>query len=308
MPNEQRSPRWPPPVRPGDRVGIVALSGPVDPQRLEAGCDALRCLGFEPVPAGNLAQRYGELAGSDEARLDAFHDLARDPTLSAIVFARGGYGLMRVLPRLDWALLGRHPRAWVGYSDVTPFLLGVVERLGLVAFHGPMVAADLARGLEAGERDSLLGALAGRGARLPLGFALRQGVAEGVLLGGCLSLLTALLGTPFAPRLEGTVLFLEDVDEPVYRVDRMLTHLRLSGTLTGVQGMVAGYLGEEWEAGPLAPWHRESFLAVPGPLAFGLRAGHGAPNLTLPLGARVRLDATGAVLEVLAPTEARHPS
>ncbi len=143
-------------------MGVAALSGPVDPARLEAGLEALRRLGFEPVLAANVLSRHGLFAGGDEERLAAFHRLAADPSLSAIFFARGGHGLLRLLPAIDWDLLRRHPRAYVGYSDLTPFLLEVVRRLGLVTFHGSMVAADLARGLRPEEEESLLGALAGR--------------------------------------------------------------------------------------------------------------------------------------------------
>jgi muramoyltetrapeptide carboxypeptidase len=291
--------RWPPPVSPGDRVGVAALSGVVDPEALERGLDALRGLGFEPVVAANCNSTWGELAGTDQERLAGFHELAADPALAAIFFARGGHGLLRLLPAIDWQLLGRPPRAYVGYSDLTPFLLQVVQRLRLIAFHGPMVAKDLARGLGDSEAESLLGALAGEPpASYPLRHWLRRGSAEGVLLGGCLSLLVTLLGTPWLPSLEGAILFLEDVDEPVYSVDRMLTHLRLSGNLAPVRGMVAGHLGEEWRRGEIAPWHQESFLALPGPLAFGLEAGHGVPNLTLPLGATVRIDGASGGLEV----------
>lgn len=243
----------PPPVRPGDRVGVAALSGPVDPDRLERGLAALAGLGFEPVPAANLGEREGLFAGGDRRRLDAFHELAADPSLKAIVFARGGHGVTRLLPAIDWDLLAAHPRAYVGYSDLTPFLLAVPARLGLVAFHGPMVAADLARGLSGEESASLLAALAGDYPRAYPLAGVRggapgdaDGATEGAepagpLLGGCLSLLTALIGTPYQPDLAGSVLFWEDVAEPLYRLDRMLTHLRLSDSLTGIRAMVVGH-------------------------------------------------------------------
>ena len=235
--------RLPPPAGPGDRIGVAALSGPVDPQKLETGLEALRRLGFEPVLADNAASRQGLFAGGDADRLAAFHRLAADPDLPAILFTRGGHGLLRLLPGIDWELLRRRPRAYLGYSDLTPFLLGVVRRLGLVAFHGPLVAGELARGLTGGERDSLLAALAGRyPSELPLGGWLRSGAAGGPLLGGCLSLLTATLGTPYFPDLAGAVLFWEDVNEPPYRIDRMLTHLALSGNLDTIGGMIVGHL------------------------------------------------------------------
>ncbi len=314
-----RAARLPPPVGTGDRVGVAALSGPVDPERLERGLSALRGMGFEPVVAANALSRHGLFAGGDAERLAGFHRLAADRDIAAIFFARGGHGVLRVLPGIDWELLGRRPRAYVGYSDLTPFLLGVVQRLGLVAFHGPMVAADLARGLPAEDAASLLGALAGRyPVSQPLGPAVRLGGASGApagpLLGGCLSLLAATLGTPFFPALAGSLLFWEDVGEPAYRIDRMLTHLRLSGTLAGLQGMIVGHLNGG-EAAPTAP-------AVPGdgqraadrrdasfrevvadalaglawPIAWGQPSGHRPPNRTLPLGLPARLSADAAEL------------
>ena len=300
----------PPPAAPPDRVGVAALSGPVDPDRLARGLAALEALGFEPVPAANLAARDGLFAGSDDERLDAFHELAADPSIRAILFARGGHGVLPLLPRIDWDLLAAHPRAYVGYSDLTPFLLAVVARLGLVAFHGPMVAADLARGLSAAERSSLLGALAGRAPR-PLAVSewLSKGRAEGPLLGGCLSLLTATLGTPWAPDLAGAILFWEDLHEPLYRLDRMLTHLDLSGNLTAVRGMVVGHCRPTDAASDRDPrWPatlRRASRSIAGPRAVGLPAGHGTPNLTLPLGAHARLDTAAGGLEIRLPRTGR---
>lgn len=292
-------PRLPPAVRAGDRVGVAALSSPVDPARLEAGLLALRRLGFEPVEADNLRRRHGLFAGSDEERLAAFHALAADPSLTAILFARGGHGALRLLPRLDWRLLRRVPRAYVGYSDLTPFLLEVGRRLDLVTFHGPMVAVELASGLDAEEEGSLLAALGGgpfSSRRLERVVRAGEAVA-GELRGGCLSLLAATLGTPFAPRLDGAVLFWEEVDEPLYRLDRMLTHLRLSGNLARIRGMVIGCmrldreLEEAWVDSLL-----DLCAGTSWPIAAGLESGHHRPNLTLPLGVRARIDCERCVL------------
>jgi muramoyltetrapeptide carboxypeptidase len=290
-------------VRPGARIGVAALSGPVDPEKLDRGLAELRRLGFEPVPADNLRSRHGLFAGGDSERLDAFHRLADDPDLPAILFARGGYGLMRVLPAIDWDLLRRHPRAYVGYSDLTPFLLEVVRRLGLVAFHGPLVAAEMARGLTPTEEESFLGALAGRyPAEQPFTRWLRGGGEEvrGTLLGGCLSLLVTTLGTPYAADLEGALVFWEDVAEPQYRVDRMLTHLGLSGNLTNIAGMIVGHLeaGEEPDGDPV-DWPAlvtDGLARFSWPLAWGLESGHATPNLTLPLGLPARLKADGRLV------------
>jgi muramoyltetrapeptide carboxypeptidase len=279
----------PPPVRPGDRVGVAALSSAVDPARLELGLAELTRLGFEPVPASNLASRDRLFAGDEAARLDGFHELVRDPSIRAIFFARGGQGVLRVLPGVDWEELAARPRAYVGYSDLTPLLSGIVERCGFATFHGPMVASDLARGATIAEEASLLGALAGEAAELDLGIV--EGDArrvEGPLVGGCLSLISSVLGTPFAAAPGGTILFLEDVDEPLYRLDRMLTQLRLSGSLAAVQAMI---FASSIAPGSVREWLDLARDAAPAAtLAWGLSSGHLAPNLTLPLGCRGRLD------------------
>ena len=291
--------RLPPPVRPGDRVGVAALSGPVDPKRLARGMETLGHLGFEPVAAENLASTRGYLAGSDDERLAAFHRLAADRTLSAVFFARGGYGSLRVVDRLDWELLAAHPRAYVGYSDLTPLLSAVVGRLGLASFHGPMVAADLARGLSPEEEGSLLGALAGDLPSLvPVATWLVPGAAEGPLAGGCLSLLAAAAGTPFAPDFEGAVVLLEDLGEPLYRLDRLLTQLRLSGLLSGAAGVVVGHLDlpAGQDPGALVELLADRLGDLGVPVALGASSGHSPPNLTLPLGLLCRLEPGSGLL------------
>ncbi len=280
---------------------MAALSGPVDPEKLEAGLAGLRRLGFEPVLADNVLSRRDFLAGDDRERLDAFHRLAADPDLRAIFFTRGGHGVMRILPALDWDLLARYPRAYVGYSDLTPFLLEVVRRLGFAAFHGPLVGGELARGLDPAEEASLLGALAGRyPVEQPFQGWLREGSASGPLLGGCLSLFSSTLGTPWFPDLEGAVVFWEDINELPYRVDRMLTHLRLSGNLAGIAGMIVGHvervgrLEAPQAAEERARWPalvEENLSEFSWPLAWGLPSGHVPPNWTLPLGLPARLEA-----------------
>jgi len=292
------TPVLPPPALPGDRVGVAALSGPVDPVRLARGIAELSRLGFRPVLARNLGSRAGLFAGDDADRAAAFQELADDPALTAIFFARGGHGLLRVLPLLDWARLAAVPRAYVGYSDLTPLLLNVVERLGSVAFHGPMVAAEMARGLSAEESASLLSALRGEPQReLALSrVGAGRGEPRGALLGGCLSLIAGVTGTPFATPTNDCVLFLEEVGEPLYRLDRMLTQLNLSGSLNSIRAMVLGAsmfsaLTEDVE---MLIRDRVGEVTV----AFGLAAGHNTPNFTLPLGCMARIDAQRSLLVI----------
>jgi muramoyltetrapeptide carboxypeptidase len=291
-------------VRPGDRVGVAALSGPVKSERLERGVAALAALGFEPVVAKNLGARHDLFAGTAAERLDAFHQLAADESIAAILFARGGEGALALLPAIDWALLARRPRAYVGYSDLTPFLLEVPRRLGFASFHGPMVAADLARGLEPEERLSLLSALAGDWPQHVPAPTLAAGAAtapvEGPLVGGCLSLLVATLGTPWAPPLEGSILLLEEVAEPSYRLDRMLTHLALSGSLAGVRGVVLGeFEGVDARDGGYLRAIERVASVVPGRVVLGgAPIGHVGPNRTVPLGLVARLDPMQRILTV----------
>lgn len=283
---------------------MAALSGPVNAERLERGIAALAGLGFEPVLADNLDLRSDLFAGDDRARLAAFHTLVRDRSLSAILFARGGYGLMRLLPEIDWDLLAARPRAYVGYSDLTPLLNEIPRRLGFAAFHGPMVAADLARGLQPEERLSLLTVLAGELPQILAGSAVANAecteTVEGPLVGGCLSLLCATLATPWAPRLDGAILLLEEVGEPSYRIDRMLTHLALSGSLTGVRGVVVGELeGVDARDGAPVPALERIARVVPGRAVLGgVPIGHAGPNRTVPLGLRARLDPARRTLTV----------
>ncbi len=292
----------PPPLVPGDLVGVAALSSVPDRDALAAGLLQVEELGFEVRPASNLWSDWLGFAGSDQERLAGFHELVAAPEVKAIFFARGGHGVLRILPGIDWDLLARTPKAYVGYSDLVPLLLQIVTRLGLHCFHGPMVASDLDAPLDPSERESLLSALAGRLARsIPCDCAADARPLEGPLLGGCLAMLVATLGTPWFPRLDGSLLFLEDVNEPLYRLDRMLTQLQHSGKLRRVKGMILGHLAAE-NGGDSELWlrlrERSTAAERRGIVAWNLPSGHGRPNLTLPLGAIARLDPTAGALVI----------
>ena len=295
----------PPRLRGGDLVGVAALSSAPDPAALARGLAQLEAMGLAIRPASNLHMEQSGFAGSESARLAGFHELVAADEVKAILFARGGHGLLRILPDLDWELMASHRKAYVGYSDLTPLLNELVRRLDLICFHGPMVATELARPLSGAERSSLLPALEGRLERhLSCSIEGAREAVEGPLLGGCISMLTAVVGTPYSPDLKGSILFLEDINEPLYRLDRMLTHLQLSGTLDGVKAMVLGHLEAVDSSGDAALTRARLCLpgeAGPAALAWGVQSGHGTPNLTLPLGARARLEPTSSELIVLEP-------
>jgi len=296
-------------LRPGDRIGICAPAGPVDMERLERGAAELRALGFEVLVPEGIEARTGFTAGRLERRLDELHRLFADQAVAGIVCARGGAGAGGLLDRLDADRLRSHPKPFVGYSDVT-FLHLYLARLRLASVHGPMAARELADGSY--DQASFRHALTGEGA--PYSSEpddlepLRRGRAEGVLRGGCLSILAAAAGTPWALDTAGsdTILFLEDVDERPYRIDRMLFQLRRSGALEGVRGVVFGdmrgcspKIHEDYR---LEDVLLQALDGLEAPIALGLSSGHAAnPAVSLPLGARARLacgeDARFEVLE-----------
>jgi muramoyltetrapeptide carboxypeptidase len=281
-------------------VGVVAPSGVVDRDRLVRGIAVLEGMGFRVRLGRAVGERRGYLAGTDEARLADLQAMLDEPAVRAVFCARGGYGSQRLVPHLDWSAVRQAPKLIVGYSDATALLLAVARQLG-TAVHGPMVADDMARGLTAVAGDHLRRLLTDPAYRWQdtVAIAVRPGRAEGRLLGGCLSVLATTLGTAHAPDTRGTILFLEDVNEPAYRLDRLLLQLRQSGMLDGVAGVVFGHLEGCTAHDGVTPLDvvREHFAESSYPVACGLAAGHVAgvaavTNMALPFGVRVVLDAT----------------
>jgi muramoyltetrapeptide carboxypeptidase len=284
-------------LRPGDLVGIAAPSAVFDAALLAKGVAELEALGLRVrVPAG-IEARARFAAGTPQRRAKELRALFEDDEVAAIVCARGGAGAIQLLPVLDPLLAQKHPKALVGSSDVS-FLHAVLNGLGLVTFHGPMAAGDIGRGTW--DRDSFWSALSGEGAPLNTSpddlVALRPGQARGRLLGGCLSILASAAGTPWAlrPDHDGTILFLEDVSEPPYRIDRHLRQLRGAGAFEGLRGVVFGDM-LSCAAPREADFSLEDVIldALDGldvPVALGLSSGHVVRGaLTLPLGVPARL-------------------
>jgi muramoyltetrapeptide carboxypeptidase len=285
-------------LRSGDRVAVVAPASPFDLGQFEAGEAELRALGFEPVHDQSAFARRGYVAGDDALRADAIRRAWADPTIAAVIAVRGGYGSAQILPRLDPDEARRARKAFVGYSDVTAILTFLTGACGLVAFHGPMLEGRLARGEAGYDRDSFVRTLCRPeppGELAPPGLeTIRPGEAAGTLAGGTLTQLVALLGTPFAfAPPAGHVLFLDEVRERPYRLDRMLTQLAQAGILARASAVIFGELPDCDEPGgdPTARAVVADVLrAFPGPVLFGLPSGHTtSPALTLPLGVRARV-------------------
>jgi muramoyltetrapeptide carboxypeptidase len=289
-------------LRPGDRVGVVAPAGCVAAEELAAGLAAIREQGFELELAPGIHDRKGYLAGSGENRARDLAGFFLRDDIAGIICARGGFGSAQLLPLLD-PEIHRHPKIFCGYSDLTLLLNWFLQRWGLVTFHGPMVAMDLARGLSARATEHFWGMLTGRRQKwsVNLGEALRPGMCEAPMMGGCLSLLTTTLGTAYEIDTRGKILFVEDVGEKPYRVERMLMHLKMAGKLDGLAGLVFGDFTHCDGAGPrdVKSIISEMFHDAVYPVAMGMPAGHGTENLALPFGVRMRLDANLGTLSML---------
>jgi muramoyltetrapeptide carboxypeptidase len=291
----------PPAVRPGARIALVSPASPFSREEFDRGVKELRRLGFDPVYDEDVFAREGPyLSGAAGLRAAAFSRAWSDPSIAALIAVRGGYGSVHVLPLLDQDAIRRTPKTFIGYSDNTSILSWLTCQCGVAALHGPMVEGRLARGAEGYDEASFVGLLrGGPGLTLsPDGVAvIRPGEAAGPLFGGTIAQLTASLGTPYAfDPPAGCVLFLEDVNERPYRLDRMLTQLRLSGILARARALVFGEMRDCDEASgqPASLDVIHTFAGdVEGPVIAGFPSGHTTgPCWTLPLGVRVRVVTT----------------
>ncbi len=293
----------PPALRPGDTVGIVAPASNVKKDDLVAGCDGLRRAGYRPFYFDSIFDRDLYFAGSLQRRARELEEMFSRDEVRAILCARGGYGANYLLEALDLEKIKAHPKIFIGYSDVTSLLTYFWDAAGLVTFHGPMVAKDWLH--EDGvDLSSWQAALAGQTAwEASLGAGsgasgLVEGAAEGVLYGGCLSILVASLGTPYEIRTEGTLLFLEDLAAKPFQIDRMLMQLKMAGKLQGVRGIAFGEMRDCVQTANQDYTLEEVVLRVVGdlgvPVAYGVRSGHvTSGNITLPIGVRAELAVHG---------------
>jgi len=276
----------------GDLIGVVAPAAAVDELDLNAGVRVLETAGFRVRVGAAARKKTGYLAGSDEERAADLHDMFCDPEVRAIVAARGGYGSGRLLPLLEPDVAAANPKIFLAHSDLTFVLNDLVQRAQLVAFHGPMTCGLPHRPEATVALTAFL-----TGERIAWHHAadavVQPGTTEGVLVGGSLSIIVAMLGTPYALDTRGRLLFLEDVNEKPYRIDRMLTQLRQAGLLEAVAGVVFGEMegctAGDNEAVSVRDVVAEAFATAKYPVAFGLPSGHGRGTATLPLGIRARL-------------------
>lgn len=293
----------------GARVALVAPAGPLaGPEQLERAVDNAASMGWDAVPGRHVLARSGYFAGTDAERLSDLNAALRDRTIDAIWCVRGGYGATRLLEHLDYAAFRAHPRPIIGYSDITALHAAIGRMCGAQSYHGPTARAQLTLFTRNSfERAMLFGTDpcgTAHGAR-----TIREGQATGRLAGGNLAVLTALVGTPYFPDLDGAILVLEDVNEAVYRVDRMLQQLRMTGALSRIVGIAFGHctscdVSAEQSSAPDVSWPtrtlddvlREVAESLNIPCVVNIPIGHINDHWTLPLGALALLDATGLAL------------
>jgi len=303
-------------LQPGDTVGIVAPASNLKRELLEAGCEALRRMGYKPFYFDSIFDHDLYFAGSVKRRAGELEEMFERDGVRAILCARGGYGANYLLPALDLQKIARHPKIFVGYSDVTTLLTWFADAAGMVTFHGPMAAKDfaVAGGVDTpswlaalnGTMEWALGAEGDSGIR-----PLVAGAGEGILYGGCLSMLAASLGTPYEIHTEDTILFMEDIAARPYQIDRMLMQLKLAGKLDAVRGIIFGEMLDCVQSKDQNYTLQEVVLRIVGdlgvPVAYGLRSGHvSAGNITLPIGVRAQLKVSSgdAGLKILEPATA----
>jgi len=291
----------PPALKPGDTIGIAALASNIKKEFLDQGCRELESLGFKTYYRPDIVSAFRYFSGTKERRLAEFLEMLKSPQIHAIFCARGGYGSGQLLPDLDPEMLRANAKIISGSSDIT-MLLTWMDRAGVVSFHGPMVATAIREGSAGYDRQLLLDVLQGRQAvRFPTDgtSVLRSGRGEGRLIGGCLSLVVATLGTSYEINTDDSILVLEDVDTKPYQVDRMITHLKQAGKFQGVRGIVFGemlnctqHAAQGYTLQEVLTDLLEEFSF---PILYGFATGHTSrPNVIVPIGVRARLDLTSS--------------
>jgi len=289
----------------GDTVGIIAPASNIKRDALLAGCQGLQRIGYKPFYFDSILEQDLYFAGSLERRTRELHDMFERDDIRAIVCARGGYGCNYLVPGIDLEAIQRHPKIFIGYSDVTTLLTLLCDAASMTVFHGPMSAKDFVDedGVDVASWEAALSGAASwditdSGAR-----GLRNGHAEGVFYGGCLPMLAATLGTSHEIQTAGRILFLEDIGSKPYQIDRMLMQLKLAGKFEGVRGIIFGEFNDCVQHPQQGYTLEEVVLRIVGdlniPVAFGLRSGHVTRrNITLPIGIQASLDVTEAQVQL----------
>ena len=290
-------------LKPGDTIAIAAPSSPFDREEFLKGVLVLQNMGFKVIYRDDIFEKNFYLAGSDERRIDELFDNLANTAVKALLFARGGYGLLRILPQIDYRSLQTKPKIILGYSDITLLLIHLYQKYGWITFYGPVVAKDLSINLNEATQKSLYAALTNSQKPELLisrqAHTIKSGQTEGVLVGGCLSLVCSSLGTSYEINTDDKILFLEDTNEKPYAVDRLLTQLVLANKLKKVRGIVFGNFVNGADTLAYLEAFKNALHHFKGPIVYNFPIGHGETKLTIPLGVKVSLDADKKCLEFL---------
>lgn len=305
----------PPRLRAGMTIGLIAPASPFSEEKRLAAHQNLGAMGFQIRESAHLYAQNGYLAGSDAQRVEDLHWAFSDPAIDAVWCIRGGYGCSRLLPLIDFDLIGRHPKVLIGYSDVTALHLAIQQHTGLVTFHGPVAASEFPENTLRHFHSVLMEPVAPYTVHIPDAaelpqdivyqpFVITPGQASGKLTGGNLTLLAALVGTPFAPSYKNKIVFLEDVGEQPYRIDRMLTQMLQGSDLAKAAGIALGVFADCKPKGDspsltLQETLRDRFANLGIPVVYGIPFGHVAHQMTFPYGIQAALDATLGQLTLL---------
>ena len=282
----------------GDTIGVVAPAGTFDLEAFQLGVDILEKMGFQVYVPEALFEKERYLAGSDARRAELINLLFSDNTVKAIVCARGGFGSARILPLLDFDLIRNNLKIFVGFSDISVLLTVFLSKCGIITFHGPMVTT--LGNADQESKDAMLYALT---TATPIeifpdkGVTIKKGIATGTLMGGNLSTLCHLVGTPYEPDLNGQILFIEDVNEEPYKIERMLFQMKLSGCLDGLSGLALGSFENCGSLDSIQMVMEKIFIDDEIPILGGFNIGHGNTNLTIPMGVSVTIDADRHMLK-----------
>lgn len=294
----------PPYIRRGDLIGVVSPSGSFERERLLPGLAYLRDRGYHVRVGPAVYDRDRYLAGHDTARANDLNAMFADPEVRAVFVSRGGFGAARILGSVDYGAIGKFPKPLVGFSDTTALQLAIFSRTGMVSYTGVTLCGDISdSGMPEATETSLWNALtAGRFDAIAGVEPLRGQTAKGTLLGGCLSVVASLAGTGFLPGTDGALLFLEDVNEAPYRVDRTLTQLRMAGVFDRTAGVVFGRFEgcepERAKEGTVDDVLRDFSTSIDAPVFRGLPYGHGSGRLVLPIGLPAAVDGSRGILQI----------
>lgn len=287
----------------GDTIGVVAPASPTTEEKVRLAQEQLEALGFKVKMGKSCYGRHGYLSGKDAYRAEDMNQMFQDPSVDGIMCLRGGYGTPKILNLLDYDLIRSNPKVFIGYSDITAIHTAINQKSGLITIHGPMAASDLAGGIDSFSKESLLKAIM---EPVPMGDienpegvevqCFFEGKAQGQMIGGNLALIAATMGTPYEIDTKGKILFIEDIGEEPYRVDRMLTQLALAGKLEDAAGIVLGDWNDCEPENPeeslsLMEVFEEIILPYQKPTVLNYKIGHCTPKITVPIGAAAVLDA-----------------